>query len=795
VVLLKVLHVYKDYYPPVKGGIECHINLLANGLKAKGVDVEILVSNTTNKYAEEIHNGIKVVKAPQFKRCYSAPLAPTFNFYLRKFGKTADIIHFHHPNPTAEFAYFFTNLNKKLIVTYHSDIIRQDKLGKLYSPFRKSFLELSDRIIATSPNYIETSNVLKHLKNKCTVIPLGVNIDRFCQDGDREKVEKIRNKNGNQPIILFVGCFRYYKGLQFLISAMKRIQAKLFLIGAGPEEQNLRNIVAMNHLNKKVHFLGELPDDEVNAYYKACDIFVLPSQLRSEAFGMVQLEAMCCGKPVISTELGTGTSFVNLDQQTGLVVRPNDSESLSLAIGFLINNPLKRKTLGDCGSKRVRQLFTAKKMVNSTLNLYEAVIAKRVTPALKPEINDQGDIENTNQNTNVLRVVSRLNIGGPSIHCAILTKGFRKTPFNSKLLIGKTSPHEGDMSYLINGANGFILKVPDLQREINIIKDIRAFYKILKIVFKEQPDIVHTHLAKAGALSRAAVFIHNLVSQKKIKTVHTFHGNVLTGYFNPLQSQIFIKVEKILAKVTDAIIAISQTQKWELTQKFKLTNDSKVHIINLGFDLTRFSKNNGQGKLRSNLDVDDKSLLIGIIGRLVPIKNHKLFLDSAKLILNVNPDKNILFIVIGDGELREELETYSKQIGIADDVVFYGWEKEIQKIYADLDMLLLTSNNEGTPVSIIESMASCVPVVTTGVGGVKDLLGRINKKSHAKNECSICERGILCPKGSADAIAEGVQYLIENKDDSLVTKARDFVLNNYSDVRLIEKITKLYQNL
>ena len=138
---MKILHVYKDFYPPIKGGIECHINLLANGLKAKGIDVQVLVSNTSNECRVEIHNGIKVFKAPQLQRFYSAPLTPTFNFYLRKLGKTADIIHFHHPNPTAEFSYFFTNLKKKLVITYHSDIIRQDKLGKIYSPFRKMFLK------------------------------------------------------------------------------------------------------------------------------------------------------------------------------------------------------------------------------------------------------------------------------------------------------------------------------------------------------------------------------------------------------------------------------------------------------------------------------------------------------------------------------------------------------------------------------------------------------------------------------------------------------------------------------
>jgi glycosyltransferase involved in cell wall biosynthesis len=351
------------------------------------------------------------------------------------------------------------------------------------------------------------------------------------------------------------------------------------------------------------------------------------------------------------------------------------------------------------------------------------------------------------------------------------------------------------MSYLIKSSNGSFLKVPELQREINLFKDIKAFIKITQIIFKENPDIVHTHMAKAGAVTRAAVFFHNLISRKKIKTVHTFHGNVLEGYFKPLKSRLFIRIEKALAKVTDVIIAISQTQRWELTQKYHLAGDDKVHIINLGFELKRFTGINGNGKLRSSLGVGDEAQLIGIVGRLAPIKNHVLFMDSARLIRERNPNKDIRYIIVGDGELREHLETYAREIGIRKHVVFFGWEKEIQKIYADLDMLLLTSNNEGTPVSIIESMASCVPVVTTSVGGVKDLLGPIESSAPHLNGYSICERGILCPKGNAEAIANGAQYLIEHDNKELTKKAQDFVFENHSDKRLIEEIGNLYENL
>jgi glycosyltransferase involved in cell wall biosynthesis len=791
---MKVLHVYKDYYPPVKGGIECHINLLANGLTKKGVDVEVLVSNRSSRYQEEIRDGIRVFKVPQWNRFYSAPLTPTFNFYLRKFGKSSDIIHFHHPNPTAEFSYFFSNLHKKLIVTYHSDIIRQDKLGKIYSPFRKLLLEKSDRIIATSPNYIETSNVLRNFKHKCTVIPLGINIDRFRQNGNSPQISKIKNTYNNNTLILFVGCFRYYKGLEFLISAMKDVPSSLLLIGSGPEEHKLRTIVRKYQLDDKIHFLGELPDEIVNYYYMACDMFVLPSHRRSEAFGMVQLEAMCCGKPVISTELGTGTSYVNINGKTGIVVNPTDIESLSVAINYLVRNPEKREFFGKNGKSRVQEMFSAESMVDSTVKLYDKVIStknffyERTTPLVV-------DFTSKHQKTKILRVVSRLNIGGPTLNVKYLIEGLNDERFETKLISGTISPNEGDMSYITQFDRNVMIHISELQREINFFKDAIALIKILKVVLHYQPDIIHSHTSKAGTIARSAAAIYNFFTKKNTLVVHTYHGHVLEGYFSTLKTKLIFLIEKLLASVTDAIIAISHTQKWELTEKYQLANSRKVHIINLGFDLSRFLDIRGKGILRLKHAIDDHTLVIGIVGRLAPIKNHRLFLDAAKLLLAKYPNKSIKFVIIGDGELKASLKKYTQSIGIEKFVIFYGWEKKIESIYADLDILVMTSNNEGTPVSIIESMAASVPVVTTGVGGVKDLLGRIETRFRSETEFSICERGILCPKGNANAISNGIQYLVDSDNQALLEKARNFVFNNYTEKRLIKKMLELYNKL
>jgi glycosyltransferase involved in cell wall biosynthesis len=209
--------------------------------------------------------------------------------------------------------------------------------------------------------------------------------------------------------------------------------------------------------------------------------------------------------------------------------------------------------------------------------------------------------------------------------------------------------------------------------------------------------------------------------------VHTFHGHVLDAYFGKVKSFIFRAIEKKLARLTDRIIAISLTQKWELSQKYKIAEPSKISMINLGFDLIPFvHADKFKGKLREKIGVSNDTLLIGIVGRLAKVKNHKMFLDAAILFLKNHNKPNVKFVLVGDGELRQTLKNYAVEKGLKDQVIFYGWEKNIPMIYADLDILALTSLNEGTPVSIIEAMAASVPVVTTGVGGIKDLLVGLN---------------------------------------------------------------------
>ncbi|MCK4486041.1 MAG: glycosyltransferase [Desulfobacterales bacterium] len=462
----------------------------------------------------------------------------------------------------------------------------------------------------------------------------------------------------------------------------------------------------------------------------------------------------------------------------------------------------------------------------------------------------------------VLRMIARLNIGGPAIHVALLADGLDPTRFQSTLIAGEVSPQEGDMSYIIDGSDGKPIMIPELQRELSLVKDVQSFLGFLRILDQEKPDIVHTHTAKAGAIGRTAVFVHNFIYRRKVLAVHTFHGHVFRGYFGKLKSVFFTWAERMLAKITDCIIAISESQKSELCGNYHIAPASKFRVIPLGFDLapfltckaetyqksalvewssgrvvesygqksadnsgsevdsTQFS-NSGEsnkmarppsalpvrlasqsvaGRPQANAGRASPEWKIGIVGRLVAIKNHKMFLKSAKIFLNQNPHIRAQFLIVGDGELRDDLMAYCQQERLSNHVVFCGWRRDLQKVYADLDILALTSINEGTPVSIIEAMACSVPIISTDAGGVRELISDFGFRNSEleEGEFEVCERGILVKQGDAEGLAEGLKYLVENHTrmkKEMSGRARLFVEENFSKKRLLRDIESLYLEL
>lgn len=432
--------------------------------------------------------------------------------------------------------------------------------------------------------------------------------------------------------------------------------------------------------------------------------------------------------------------------------------------------------------------------ISSKLNL----LLTRRKDHPKPAWKKTDSIRDTRRPIAILRMIARLNIGGPSIHVHLLTKKLNPDKFNTTLVTGRISPLEGDMNYLFNPGEPQPIRIPELQREISLMMDIQAFFRIFAVLKQKSPDIVHTHTAKAGFSARFAAIIYNLLFRRHVKLVHTFHGNVFEGYFNPLSSYLFILIERIIARFTDIIVAISDSQKSDLRDKYRVAPDHKVKTIRLGFNLHPFvNADHLKGEFKRRIGVDQNTRLIGIIGRLVPIKNHHMFLDAAHNFLSRDAGDTVKFVVIGDGELRKELERYADQIGIGSYIIFCGWIRRIAMVYADLDILALTSKNEGTPVSIIEAMASGVPVLATDVGGVRDLLGDV-LTTGPHNQFQYCERGLLCHKRDATGFGMGMEALIKTPNGQIIeqlSRARHFVMETYSQDRLVKDIELLYHDL
>lgn len=403
---MRILHIYKDYYPVV-GGIENHVRLLAEAQVKQGFDVTVLVTNLAPRTIVVNMEGVRVIRAGRLAHVASTPLSLDFFAQVRRLR--ADIAHLHFPYPPGELANLLFQPGRRTVITYHSDVIRQQGILHLYRPLLRRVLQRADRIIATSAPYIESSPFLCEVAGKCSVVPLGIDPAPFLPPDDRStsihtrfqpapdrhatpvqrqttettdpassQTAAVADRAAYQarPLILFVGRLRYYKGLEYLLEAMCDLDATLWIIGTGPMATEWQTLSRNWGLQNRVHFLGAVADEDLPAYYQAADVFVLPASHRSEAFGVVQLEAMAAGKPVVSTELGTGTSFVNQDGVTGFVVPPRNPATLAQAINRLLADPELRQSMGERGQQRVLEHFTVDHLIDGVINIYKSVLAQ-----------------------------------------------------------------------------------------------------------------------------------------------------------------------------------------------------------------------------------------------------------------------------------------------------------------------------------------------------------------------------------------------------------------------------------
>jgi glycosyltransferase involved in cell wall biosynthesis len=377
---LRVTMVNKYYWPPHIGGVEAVVRWLSEGLaEHAGAQVRALVCNEGPVRVDEVVGGVRVVRLPRHGRVSSAPVAAGLPGALRRelsrrgpggFGPP-DVVNFHTPYPWGELSFLQARSTVPSVVLYHSDVVRQRRLLAAYAPFLRRFLDSVDLIIASSPQLIASSPFLAPRAGKCRVVPFGLPPAKLGDGpGVRERAAKLRAAHAGRPIVLFVGRLVSYKGVEVLVRAMAGVDADLVLIGRGPLEAEVRRLAAACGVAGRTTILPPQDDAELAAWYRAADVFCLPSVLRSEAFGLVQLEAHAAGTPVVSTSLPTGVPFANLNGVTGLVVAPGDAEALGAASRRLLEDEELRARLGGQARERVRREFTVERMVARTLDVY-----------------------------------------------------------------------------------------------------------------------------------------------------------------------------------------------------------------------------------------------------------------------------------------------------------------------------------------------------------------------------------------------------------------------------------------
>jgi glycosyltransferase involved in cell wall biosynthesis len=402
------------------------------------------------------------------------------------------------------------------------------------------------------------------------------------------------------------------------------------------------------------------------------------------------------------------------------------------------------------------------------------------------------------QRIRVVRIIDRLNVGGPAKHVAWLSAGLNPELFETTLITGVAPPGESDMSYFAHAAGVEPLVIPEMSRELSL-RDVVVVFKLLREFFRLKPQIIHTHKAKAGAAGRVAAMLYKWLTPsalrlrpRKCHVVHTYHGHIFHSYYGRAKTRLFLAIERALARFsTDRIVTISRQQRDEINLAFKVGRGAQFVVIPLGLDFAE-AEDGEPGRFRQELELPLDRHLIGIVGRLCEVKNHEMLLDVAARLKRAGASAH--FAIVGDGHLRPALEARVETLGLNDCVTFTGFREDALSLYADLDIAVLTSLNEGTPLTLIEAMSRGCPVAATEVGGVVDLMGA---KRQSVNGFTVWDHGVTAPSRDFVAFSRGLQFLIDRPQlrQEMGDRGQHFVQTRLSKDRLIGDIERLYREL
>jgi glycosyltransferase involved in cell wall biosynthesis len=558
------------------------------------------------------------------------------------------------------------------------------------------------------------------------VIPNGVDRELFAY------VEPRPPGRGEPWKLLYVGQLVPFKGVSFLLRAVARLAAELpvelnLCYQVDHEEQALRGEAEELGLTS-VHFLGSRSTSEVASLYADSHALVLPST--GEALPSVITEAMLVGRPVIATDVGGVREQVG---DFGVVVAPRDPDALASAISQTLATYERFVMAAPDTSRRTAKRYSISAMVDAHEQMYTQLLEAPLTARSRTQraadrgvgmllrLRRDSPPPPRNSPIRVARIIGRLNVGSPAVQAIHLTRELPRYGFDTRLLRGSESPDEGSMDSLAADLGICSVTIPSMRREVGP-GDLSALLQLVGELRRYRPHIVHTEAAKAGALGRAATMLAFPLHRPAI--VHTFHGHSLEGYFHPHWARIFLAIERFLARYTSVLIAVSDEVKHDLV-RLGVSDPQQIRVVHIGLDLVQFQaigpeRESRRQAMRSRWQVSAQSRVVTLVARLVPIKRVDRFLRVANLVARSDPE--VTFVIVGDGELRDQLQNSVPAQELGERLRWVGFEKDMPSVYFASDCVVLTSDNEGTPASLIEAHAAGVPVVTTRVGGTPSVV-------------------------------------------------------------------------
>lgn len=731
---MRVLHFYKTSVADSMGGVEQVIDHIARGGCQHGIRTDVLALSAGEGPAVIETNGYTIHRARLDLDIASTGISLSVFRRFAELARQADLIHYHFPWPFMDVVHFAVRPHKPTVLTYHSDIIRQKHLLRLYTPLRDRFLDSMDRIVATSPNYYATSDVLKHHAEKVDVVPIGLDKASYPEPSP-ERLRRWRARFGER-FFLFVGVLRYYKGLHILVDAARTAPYPIVIAGAGPIEQELRDQAARLGVDN-VHFIGFVDEEDKVALLRTCTAVLFPSHLRSEAFGISLLEGAMYGKPMISSEIGTGTTYINIGGETGLVVPPSDPAALSAAMRQLWEQPALAAHMGSRAEARYWEHFTAERMVHSYVDIYRELLAPRRKRIVLVS-NSSWSIQNF-----------RLGV----------LRGLRARDYEVMTVAPSDS---GRAAFKALGCR--MIDFPMAARGTNPFQDLWLMLRLARLYRRLRPDLAIHYTIKPNIYGTLAARLSGVPSLAVTTGLgYTF---LTSGAVPWIARQLY----RLSLRFPLQVWFLNQDDCREFIARGLVAAPRAGILDSEGVDITHFRPLPRQRQ-------DDQVHFL-LVARMLWDKGIAEFVEAARFLRTAWPQARFRLLgpcgVANPSAIgREQLEAWQRE-GV---IEYLGETPDVRDQIREADCIVLPSYREGVPRTLMEAAAMARPIIASDIPGCREVV------RHGST-------GLLCAARDAQALAAALEQFLRlpaAERARMGERGRDYALQRFDERRAIAK--------